>query len=171
LFFEMNDLSYIDAIVDPDREKRDGPKGYPPSAIFAALLLMYLQSMDSVLDLIRFLRSDQEWLVTLNLKKVVGGVMTYKIPDRSTFYKFAERLGPNKIVEVFAVMVVRLIQMGIIKGEKVSLDSSVIRAWFKDCKYANKVQSRQQKVQASQEEGQGCVVDVGQSQRDVRLRV
>ena len=39
LFFEHNDLGYVDAIVDPDREDRSGPKGYPPSAIFAAMLL------------------------------------------------------------------------------------------------------------------------------------
>jgi Transposase DDE domain/Transposase domain (DUF772) len=102
------------------------------------LLLMYLLSMGSVLDLIRFLRSNPEWLVTLGLRKRIHGVMTYKVPDRSTFYKFAERLGPKKMVEIFAVMVVRLIQMGIVKGEKVSLDSSIIWAWFKDCKSANR---------------------------------
>jgi len=55
-----------------------------------------------------------------------------------TFYKFAERLGPHKIIEVFAVMVVRLMRVAVIAGEKVSLDSSVIWAWFKDCRYANK---------------------------------
>jgi DDE family transposase len=99
---------------------------------------MYLQSMGSVLDLIRFLRADPEWLVTLNLRKVVDGVMTYKVPDRTTFSKFAERLGPDKIIEIFAVIVVRLMQMGIITGEKISVDSSIICAWFKDCKFANK---------------------------------
>jgi IS5 family transposase len=102
------------------------------------MLLMHLQSMGSVLDLIRFLKSDHEWLVTLNLRKVIDGVMTYKIPDRTTFYKFAERLGPDKIVEIFAVMVVRLMQAGVITGETISLDSSVIWAWFKDCKFANR---------------------------------
>ena len=99
---------------------------------------MYLQSMESVLDLIRFLRADPEWLVRLNLRKVVGGVMTYKVPNRTTFSKFAERLGPDKIIEIFAVMVVRLMQMGIITGEKISIDSSIIWAWFKDCRFANR---------------------------------
>ena len=98
--------------------------------MFAAMLLMYLQSMGSVLSLIRFLRSDSDWLVLLNLRKKVEGAMTYKIPDRTTFYKFAERLGPDKITGVFAVMVVRLMQAGIITGEKISLDSSIIWAWF-----------------------------------------
>lgn len=99
---------------------------------------MYLLSMKSVLDLIRFLKSNPEWLVRLDLRKVVDGVMTYKIPERTTFSKFAERLGPDKIVEVFAVMVARLMQMGIITAKKVSIDSSVIWAWFRDCKFANK---------------------------------
>ncbi|MBI2936767.1 MAG: transposase [Thaumarchaeota archaeon] len=138
-FFERNDyFSYVDVIVDPDRKRRDGPKGYPPSSVFMALLLMYLKSMSSILDLIRFLKSNPEWLVILNLKRRVGGEMRYRIPDRTTFGKFAERLGPEKIIQVFSVMVVQLIRMGVIKGEKVSLDCSIIWAWFKDCKSANK---------------------------------
>jgi hypothetical protein len=99
LFFEMNDYSYVDAIVDPDREHREGPKGYPPSSIFRALLLMYLLSMDSVLELIRFLNVHNEWLITLGLKRTILGKVRYKIPDRSTFYKFANRLGPERIIE------------------------------------------------------------------------
>lgn len=34
-------------------------------------------------------------------------------------------------------MVVRLMQVGMITGERVSLDSSIIWGWFKDCRYAN----------------------------------
>ena len=50
--------------------------------------------------MIRFLKTNTEWLITLNLRKRIDGVMIYKIPDRTTFYKFAERLGPDKIVEI-----------------------------------------------------------------------
>lgn len=73
LVFQKTDFSFIDMIVDPDREKRSGPKGYRPSSIFMALLLMYLQSMDSVLALVRFLNTHPQWLATLDLKKVVRG--------------------------------------------------------------------------------------------------
>lgn len=103
-----------------------------------AVLLMYLRSMKSILELVRFLNTNPDWLVTLNLKKRIRGRMTYKVPDRSTFYKFAERLGQEKIIEVFSVMVVQLIKVGVIKGEKVSLDCSVISSWFRDCPSANK---------------------------------
>ena len=65
LSFEHNDLSYVDAIVDPDRERRSGPKSYPQSAIFAALPV-YLSSMGIVLDLIRFPKTNPEWLVILD---------------------------------------------------------------------------------------------------------
>ncbi|MDG6995452.1 MAG: hypothetical protein JRN52_05975 [Nitrososphaerota archaeon] len=71
--FQKNDFGYIDRIVDPNRRKRGGPKGYPPSSIFVALLLMYLKSLGSVLDLIRFLNSNPDWLVTLNLKRKIDG--------------------------------------------------------------------------------------------------
>lgn len=47
--------------------------------------------MESVLDLTRFLKSNPDWLVTLNLKKKVKGQACYKVPDRSTFYKFAKK--------------------------------------------------------------------------------
>jgi len=103
-----------------------------------ALLLMYLKSMESILELIRFLNSNPDWLVILNLKKRIGGEIRYKIPHRSTFYKFADRLGVEKIIEIFSISVVQLVRIGVIKGEKVSLDCSIIWAWFKDCRLAKK---------------------------------
>ncbi len=103
-----------------------------------ALLLMYVRGMESILELIRFLNANPGWLVALNLRKRIRGEMTYKVPDRSTFYKFAGRIGADGIIEVFTVMVVRLMKAGVIRGGKVSLDSSIIWAWFKDCKLANK---------------------------------
>jgi hypothetical protein len=51
LVFERNDFSYIDAIVDPDRAHRSGPKGYPPSSMFMALLLMYLKEIKTIIGL------------------------------------------------------------------------------------------------------------------------
>ncbi|MFZ0510129.1 MAG: hypothetical protein WAM14_00870 [Candidatus Nitrosopolaris sp.] len=55
LIFAKTDFAFVDNIVDLGRKERSGPKGYRPSSIFMALLLMYLQSMESILDLVRFL--------------------------------------------------------------------------------------------------------------------
>lgn len=74
-----------------------------------ALLLMYLKSMSSVLELVRFLKANPDWLVTLNLKRKIHGKLCYKVPDRSTFSKFAKRLGPDRTVEIFSCMVVELL--------------------------------------------------------------
>jgi transposase len=137
LVFEKTNFSFIDSIVDPDRERRRGPKGYLPSSLFMALLLMYLKSMNTILELRRFLKSNPEWPVILNLKRNVNGKMQYMIPDNSTFSKFAKRLGQKKILEIFMHVVIELMNSGIIKGDKVSLDCSIIWAWFKDCKCAN----------------------------------
>jgi hypothetical protein len=71
--FQANDFSYVDSIVYPNRGHRAGPKGYPPSAMFAALLLMYLREIRSILDLVRFLKNNPEWLRILGLKRRVGG--------------------------------------------------------------------------------------------------
>lgn len=93
--------------------------------------------MESILDLVRFLNVHNQWLVTLDLNKTVHGKIKYKVPDRSTFYKFAGRLGKEKKLEIFVHTVIQLINLGIIKGEKVSLDCSIIWAWFKDCRSSN----------------------------------
>ena len=134
LVFEKNDFSYIDAIVDPDRKRRCGPKGYLPSAMFMALLLMYLKDIKTIIGLVRFLRTNPEWLRILNLKKRVNGTEVYSVPHRTRFYRFASRIGREKIVEIFARMVVEMMRAGIIKGGSVSLDATLIRAWFKDCR-------------------------------------
>jgi transposase len=134
LIFQANDFSYIDSVVDPDRAHRAGPKGYPPSAMFMALLLMYLKEIRSVLDLVRFLNANPEWLRRLGLRRRIGGIETYSVPDRTRFYRFARRTGVEGMMEVLSVMVVRLMQKGVIKGTSVSLDATMISAWFKDCR-------------------------------------
>jgi hypothetical protein len=60
----------------------------------------------------------------------------HKVPDRSTFYKFAGRLGKEKMLKIFVHAVIQLINLGIIKGEK-GLDCSIIWARFKDCRSSN----------------------------------
>ena len=138
LFFQRNDFSYIDPIADPNRNKRAGAKGYLPSALFKALLLMYLLSLDSLLELIRFLNKNSEWVVLLGMKRNVKGTPKYIVPNRTAFNHFVNRLGPDRIVEILAVMVARLMKMGVIKGEKVSLDCKIIWAYFKPCTFGNK---------------------------------
>jgi hypothetical protein len=91
--------------------------------------------MESILDLVRFLSVHNQWLVTLDLNNTVHREIKYKVPDRSTFYKFAGRLGKEKMLEIFVHVVIQLINLGIIKGDKVSLDCSIIWAWFKDCRW------------------------------------
>jgi hypothetical protein len=53
LVFQRNDFTYVDGMVDPFRKERAGPKGRPQSAMSAALLLMYLKEIRSVLGLRR----------------------------------------------------------------------------------------------------------------------
>jgi hypothetical protein len=55
--------------------------------------------MEGILDLVRFLNVHNQWLVTLDLNKTAHGRIKYNVPDRSTFYKFAGRLGKEKMLE------------------------------------------------------------------------
>lgn len=134
LVFQKNDFSYIDGIADPDRASRRGPKGYPPSAMVMALLLMYLKGMRSVLALVRFLTVHPEWLRTLGLKRRVGEAEVYSVPDRTRFYRLAARMGREKVTEIFSRMVVEMMRAGVIRGRSVSLDATIIGAWFRDCR-------------------------------------
>jgi hypothetical protein len=54
------------------------------------------------------------------------------VPDRTRFYRFARRTGADRMMRILSVMVVRLMQAGIIQGRSVSLDATIISAWFKD---------------------------------------
>src|SRR2546427_11157357 len=49
-------------------------------------------------------------------------------------YRFASRVGREKMIEIFSRMVVELMRSGIIIGRSVSLDATLISGWFKDCR-------------------------------------
>ena len=43
-----------------------------------------------------------------------------------------ERLGIEGMTEIFTLLVVQMIEKGIIKGNILSVDATIIEAWFKD---------------------------------------
>ena len=122
------DLSYIDEIT----RKNKGRKGFKNSNLIKAMLLMYIRGMDSLLELERFLRTHKEWLYFLNLKRNVKGKTEYVVPDRTTYDKLIKRLGIDGMTEIFTLLVVQMIEKGIIKGNILSVDATIIEAWFKD---------------------------------------
>lgn len=122
------DLSHIDEM---DNGKK-GRKGFPTSALIRALLLMYIRGMDSLLELERFLRKHRSWLYFLGLKRTVKGKKRYIAPHRTTFNKLINRLGTDGMTEIFTLTVVQMMDKGIIKGRTLSIDASIIEAWFKD---------------------------------------
>jgi transposase len=128
------DLSYID---DLDECKKKGRKGYMPSSLIKALLLMYIRGMDSLLVLERFLRKHKEWLYFLQLKRTVKGHMKYLAPHRTTYNKLINRLGVEGMTRIFILLVIQMMKNGVIQGKTVSIDATIIEAWFKDRKGKN----------------------------------
>ena len=122
------DLSFIDEI---DNRKK-GRKGFKTSSLIKALLLMYIRRMDSLLELERFLRKHKEWQYFLDLKRTVKGKMRYVAPHRTTFNKLVKRLGIEGMTEIFTLLVIQMMEKGIIQGKIVSVDATIIEAWFKD---------------------------------------
>jgi len=127
------DLSYID---DMDDGKK-GRKGFTASSLIKALLLMYIRGMDSLLELERFLRKHKEWLYFLELKRTAKGQMRYIAPHRTTYNKLVNRLGVEGMTEIYILLVIQMMEKRIIKGKTVSIDATIIEAWFKDRKGKN----------------------------------
>jgi len=122
------DFSYIDEMT----RKNKGRKGFHTSSLIKAMLLMYIRGMDSLLELERFLRAHQEWLYFLNLKRNVKGKTEYVVPDRTTYDKLVKRLGIEGMTEIFTLLVIQMIEKDIITGNTLSVDATIIEAWFKD---------------------------------------
>ncbi|GAG35849.1 unnamed protein product, partial [marine sediment metagenome] len=72
------DRRRIDEIYARKKKSNRGRKGFPDHALLLAVLLMYLKRMDSVEDLVRFLRKKR-WLKRLGLKRNIRGKSKYKI--------------------------------------------------------------------------------------------
>lgn len=124
------DLSYIDEMNDNTK----GRKGFKTSSLIKAILLMYIRGMDSLLELERFLRNHKEWLYFLELKRTVKGQMKYVAPHRTTYNKLVNRLGMEGMTEIYTLLVIQMIEKGVIKGKALSVDATIIEAWFKDKK-------------------------------------
>jgi len=93
---------------------------------------MYIRGMDSLLELERFLRRYKEWLYFLDVKRTVKGQIKYIAPHRTTYDKLIKRLGIEGITEIFTLLVIQMIEKGIITGDTLSVDATIIEAWFKD---------------------------------------
>jgi len=128
--FQENDFTYVDKINRKNSSR--GRKGYLDSALFSALLLMYLKGMDSLLELVKFLDNHKEWLRFLNLKRMKNGQIQYMVPDRTTFNKLVKRYDVDGITEIFIQMVAQMMKKGIIKPNRLSIDATIISALFKD---------------------------------------
>jgi len=122
------DLSYIDEM---DNGKK-GRRGFRTSSLIKALLFMYIRGMDSLLELERFLRKHREWRYFLGLKRNVRGRMRYVAPHRTTYNKLINRLGTDGMTEIFTLTVIQMMDKGMIKGRTLSIDASIIDAWFRD---------------------------------------
>lgn len=139
------DLSYIDNLDDDKK----GRKGYRTSSLIKALLLMYIRGMDSLLELERFLRKHKEWLYFLQLKRTVKGHIRYFAPHRTTYNKLINRLGVEGMTTIFILLVIQMMKNKVITGKTVSIDATIIEAWFKDRKGKNGKLKKSQDKDAS----------------------
>ncbi len=121
--FQQIDFEFVNDIVGINKR---GRKGYTPKVLFQCLLLMYLQQISSINRLIIKLQHNLELARAIGLPIKNGKP---QVPNRTTFTKFLNRIGPLKFLEIFLTLVSKLLENKIITGEEIAIDCTIIKAW------------------------------------------
>jgi len=118
------DLGFAEKVVwEGYHQNGSGRPPRNPLGILKALLVKRLRQIPSDRELYRRLQCSGE------LRRLCG-VKDWERPYHpSQLSRFRRRVGPRRLGRIVDRMVKRLIRGGVIRGEKVALDASFIRAW------------------------------------------
>lgn len=98
-----------------------GRKGYGPGKLAKCLLLVPLK-YGSRREATRALKHHRSLAEAIGLDSV---------PDRTTYTHFEKRIGPWGFTLVFLVLVWQLAKAGVVLGETIAMDATLIRAYSK----------------------------------------
>lgn len=118
--FKALDLSQF-----PDREKKNGRKPYSRHAMIRSLIIKYLERINTVPDLIYYLKSNPILLAMCNFKN-------NKLPDKSQFYRFLKNTKHSDIDNLLINTNKKLFGLGAITLDTFILDSKPIFANTKE---------------------------------------
>jgi transposase len=101
---------------------RDGHESEDPIVIVKLMLLLFLDDVASERELMRIVaeRLDYLWFLEMDLDD--------EIPNHSVLSKARKRWGKEVFQELFVRVVRACVEAGIVTGEKIHMDGSVIRA-------------------------------------------
>jgi transposase len=115
------DLDFVRSQVAHTYGRR-GNKSVPPEVIVKMLLLLFLEDIKSERELMRIIpeRLDYMWFLDYGLDE--------EIPNHSVLSKARKRWGKEVFVSLFSRVVQQCVSAGLVKGEKIHLDSSLVDA-------------------------------------------
>src|SRR5215831_6960167 len=101
---------------------RDGHQSEDPIVIMKLMLLLFMDNVSSERDLMRIVgeRLDYLWFLDFDLDD--------EIPNHSILSKARKRWGSEVFEEVFITTVQQCVEAGLVDGEKIHMDGSLIDA-------------------------------------------
>src|SRR5215470_8823167 len=125
-----NPLRQVEAAIDFRfvREKvgelygKDGHESEDPIVIMKLMLLLFMDNVSSERELMRIVgeRLDYLWFLEFDLDD--------EIPNHSVLSKARKRWGEGVFEEIFTTTVQQCVQAGLVDGQKIHMDGSLIDA-------------------------------------------
>ena len=118
---DILDLSFVRPQVAHTYGRR-GNKSVPPEVILKMLLLLFLDDIKSERELMRIIpeRLDYLWFLGYGLDD--------EIPNHSVLSKARKRWGEAVFVSLFSRVVAQCVQAGLVSGQKIHVDASLVVA-------------------------------------------
>ena len=105
-----------------------GPKGYSRHALFRSFIVMKLQSINQITDLKYFLDTHH------SIAKLCGFDISKSLPSYSVYQRYIKNLENDLLKKIMNTHISKLIKLGIINTDLISIDSTPI---FANTKYNN----------------------------------
>jgi transposase len=118
---QLVDFSFVRAEVAPFYGY-NGQESIDPEIVLKLMVLLYLDNLPSERELMRQVgyRLDYLWFLNMSLEDAV--------PDHSILSKARSRWGSDVFEELFVRSVQQCVDAGLVSGEKVHLDASLVDA-------------------------------------------
>ena len=118
---ELIDFEFVRGEVK-DQYGYNGNVSVDPAIIVKMMFLLFFEDVASERELMRIIPERLDWMWFL------GYGLDDEIPDHSVLSKARRRWGPTVFEELFVRVVWQCVQMGLVGGEKIHMDGSLVDA-------------------------------------------
>jgi hypothetical protein len=135
VIFSLIDFSFVRNVV-ADCYSFEGANCYDPASLFVLELIKIWNRYDYYSEFVKDLKDNDKG----RQYRYLSGVDIENVPTEATFHNFKERLGEEKFSEIMGELVRIFNIVGIISGEIISTDGTLIEAFarYRGCNYGEK---------------------------------